>query len=65
MICVRDPLINLYVGAVFDFGHVAACSYAVVNTLYISKVSEVTQYEVEHPQGHSAFSSVLTDAEFF
>jgi len=22
--CVRDPLMTLYVGAVFDFGHVAA-----------------------------------------
>jgi len=30
--CVRDPLMTLYVGAMFDFGHVAACSCAAVNT---------------------------------
>jgi len=51
---------TLYVGAMFDFGHVAACSCAVVNTLCISEVNKV-----EHPQGHSLFSSVLTEAEFF
>jgi hypothetical protein len=56
---------TLYVGAMFDFGHVAACSCAVVNTLYVSKVNEVALYEVEHPYGHSVFSPVLTDAEFF
>jgi len=56
---------TLYVGAVFDFGHVAACSCAAVNTLCIRKVKKVTLHEVEHPQGHSVFSSVLTDAEFF
>lgn len=58
--CVRDPLMTLYVGAVFDFGHVAACICAVVNTLCIGEVNKV-----EHPQGHSVFSSVLTHAEFF
>ena len=36
-----------------------------VNTLCISKVNEVTLYEVKHPKGHSVFSSVLTDTELF
>ena len=45
---------TLYVGAVFDFGHVAACSCAVVNTLCISEVNKV-----EYLQGHSVFSSLL------
>lgn len=53
--CVRDPLMTLYVGAMFDFGHVAACSCAAANTLCTSKVNKVTLHEVEHPQGHIFF----------